>query len=498
MRVSTDIIPEFISSITFSPSETSLLYVAEQNPPSSSPEDTFAEFRFAPSFGEGLPDSKRPAIFILSWSEADLRLYQIAVSALDKTVHFGQVVFRTDTELYATGHGLTSEDRLLGIKYCTNRPLGIWRVNFTLQGTASTGECIAIDGKAEKLTPSHLSCRSPRIFVSSTGPKLAYLSCGLGGPHMSTHSLHLLDLPVSSNSSPAHPTTLVPIVHEPAPNSFPGLYPPYSLPSSFLVNHTSWNAPKVVTHSTWGSRNTIILIDTQTGDITNLTPIDEFYWNWTLLTTDGKDRIVCVRSSPSIPHQVLLGTVSATLSVEWTIVHELTLTEDLKSALSSLEAKIIPIPDRHPVEAIVIKSVRSSNNQDGAAPCILTPHGGPHSTTTTEFNPLTAAFVLEGCKYLWCSPFQISHHLRSSDTLALPNYTGSPGFGHASLNRLIGRCGSLDVEDCVQSLHYLASLGYVQLGRGNVFIHGGSHGGFLGAHRTSFCLFLSFDIDGTQ
>ncbi|KAF8671881.1 hypothetical protein AX14_005646 [Amanita brunnescens Koide BX004] len=39
---------EFISSISFSPSETSLLYIAEQNPPSS--DDVFAKFRYAPSF----------------------------------------------------------------------------------------------------------------------------------------------------------------------------------------------------------------------------------------------------------------------------------------------------------------------------------------------------------------------------------------------------------------------------------------------------------------
>ena len=291
-----DLDPEFISSIAFSlASETSLLYIAEQNLPSSSPKDTFAEFRYAPS--------KRPTIFVLSWFESgtqvDLCLHQLIVSTLNQTVHFDQVIFHTDTEL-------TSEGRLLGIKYCTNRPLGIWRISFT----AGTSEYATIDCKAEKLTPSHLSCRSPRIFVTSTGPKLVYLSCELGGLHMSTHSLHLLDLPVSFDSDPpAHPTTLVPIVYDSAPNSFPGLYPPYSLPTLFLVNHTNWNAPKVVTHSTWGSRNTIILIDTQTGEITNLTPVDEFCWNWTVLTTDGKGKITCVRSSPTVPHQVLLGTV---------------------------------------------------------------------------------------------------------------------------------------------------------------------------------------------
>ena len=80
------------------------------------------------------------------------------------------------------------------------------------------------------------------------------------------------------------------------------------------------------------------------------------------------------------------------------------------------------------------------------------------------------------------------------DTLALPNYTGSLGFGQSAVLRLIGKCGSLDVEDCMEALRHIVGLGYAQLGRGKVFIHGGSHGGFLGAHRKC-SLSRSFDQD---
>ena len=65
-------------------------------------------------------------------------------------------------------------------------------------------------------------------------------------------------------------------------------------------------------------------------------------------------------------------------SVEWKVIHEPTLTDDLKSALLSLEAKIIPVPDRHPVETIVITSTRSSNNQDEVEPCILVRPSSTH------------------------------------------------------------------------------------------------------------------------
>src|ERR1700760_3198226 len=85
------------------------------------------------------------------------------------------------------------------------------------------------------------------------------------------------------------------------------------------------------------------------------------------------------------------------------------------------------------------------------------------------------------CNILCLSLIRFS--LPTLDTLALPNYTGSLGFGQSAVLRLIGKCGTLDVEDCMEVLQHLVGTGYAQLGRGKVFIHGGSHGGFLGAHR---------------
>ena len=391
---------EFISSISFSPSEASLLYIAEQNPPSS--DDVFAKFRYAPSFGEGLPNSRRPGTFMLYWTKdetkfiTESKLY--CLSILTKNlVHFGQVIYYTDTELYATGFEPTPDGRLLGIKYCFNRPFGIWRIRITTR-TSDLDEYSTMECTADKLTPSHLSCRSPRIFNSSIGSKLVYLSCATGGPYASTNSLHVFDLSVSSDSSSAQPKILVPVAQEVGPKSFPGLYPTgYTLSSSFIVNHPNWNAPKIVLSSTWHSRNVILLIDTETGQITNLTPPDESCWNWTFLTADDIDRIVCVRSSPNVPHQVLLGTISAASSVDWQVIHEPTLTKEVKIALLSIESKIIPTPDRGPVETVVIRST-SLGKQEQVGPCVLAPHGGPHTTTTTEFNPIAAAFVLEGCK----------------------------------------------------------------------------------------------------
>lgn len=84
------------------------------------------------------------------------------------------------------------------------------------------------------------------------------------------------------------------------------------------------------------------------------------------------------------------------------------------------------------------------------------------------------------------------------DTLSLPNYTGSLGFGEKYVKELLGKCGSLDVEDCMASVRHLIKLGICNPGPQNQFIQGGSHGGFLAAHcvfRVPFKLFSDTNVE---
>ncbi|KAJ8475496.1 hypothetical protein ONZ45_g15588 [Pleurotus djamor] len=67
-------------------------------------------------------------------------------------------------------------------------------------------------------------------------------------------------------------------------------------------------------------------------------------------------------------------------------------------------------------------------------------------------------------------------------TLSLPDYTGSLGFGEKYVTALLGKCGSLDVEDCIASVNHLVKSGVATIGEGKQFISGGSHGGFLTGH----------------
>jgi hypothetical protein len=69
------------------------------------------------------------------------------------------------------------------------------------------------------------------------------------------------------------------------------------------------------------------------------------------------------------------------------------------------------------------------------------------------------------------------------DTLSMPNYTGSTGFGDFYVQELIGRCGTLDVQDVKACVDRLVKEGKGEHGPGKQFVLGGSHGGFLTAHR---------------
>lgn len=69
------------------------------------------------------------------------------------------------------------------------------------------------------------------------------------------------------------------------------------------------------------------------------------------------------------------------------------------------------------------------------------------------------------------------------DTLNIPNYTGSTGFGEFYVQKLVGKCGTLDVEDVKATVDHLVREGKGEYGPGKQLVTGGSHGGFLTAHR---------------
>lgn len=187
--------PEFISSLSFSPTETSILYIAEGNPPVT--DDPYQKFRFTPQFGEGMAGKRQPTIFIFRWSDTPGQdpTRKITSLSVPAPALFGQAVFSPHANtIYATGYEYTSDHRLLGVQYCNNRPSGIWELKSPLLDTDPADESPTLKCSARKLTPSNISCRSPRVSSHEGRSSLIWLSSPTGGAHAATSVLYSLDI----------------------------------------------------------------------------------------------------------------------------------------------------------------------------------------------------------------------------------------------------------------------------------------------------------------
>ncbi|GAW06731.1 alpha beta-hydrolase [Lentinula edodes] len=447
---------DFFNSLCFSPSENFIIYTAEKKKPIE--KNSFEKFSYRQPFGEGLAGKHTPVLFLFDW-----RATKLVSLEHDAPVFFGQALFGRSSEfkIYATGYETASDERLLGIKSCYNRPTGIWQLSITpaqeIQNDADSWKCNVI-----KLTASHLSCRSPRVVKSNGKDTLLWISQPTGGAHGATSALHSLE--ITSDIDPSKTQTIVDTVWEPAKDEFPGLY----LSDSGLprTTHVNWGAGDyIVTSTNWGSRFTIVLISLLDGAVKDLTPPDEKLLSWSTVLGAKGDQFVCVRSSLTSPFELVLVKFDTDGTCSFSTIHKTSISAELRTRLNSLTVKIVPIPNRFPTETIVVQqSSSSTKHNEKIPPCITIPHGGPHGAATVTYTASVCFLALEGY------------------TISLPNYTGSTGYGEKYIQALIGQCGTLDVGDCIESVRHLVKIGVANEGRGKMFLGGGSHGGFLLGH----------------
>ena len=429
---------DFLASLSFAPTESAILYTAEGKTPET--EDPFEKFRFNPDFGEGLGGKKQPFTFIFRWNSScqstapDKPKFALVELKSKENVRFGQAVFspKSDNVIYATGYEFTSDGRILGLKFCANRPSGIWKLWIDRRSLPELDDIklnpVPATVTFQKLTPSSLSCRSPRTFERYGGSTLAWLANPTGGAHLGASALYCLDISIDSEFESDNnsylkftETPLVPITDDipSSPDVFPGLFPSFNLPSSpkIVTELESEPVPSLVFHSQWGSRTTVLLISTKNGSVVDLTPAnkEERLYSWTVLATDGQSRVVCQRSSTSVPYEIYLGYFNNTGFVSWHLIDKPDLPKHSKlfsplwylltllsfivveEALSTIRTSIVPIPNREPFETILVQ--RKSRDRPTTIPPLITfPHGGPHNTTSTAFSPTTTALALEGCE----------------------------------------------------------------------------------------------------
>lgn len=74
-----------------------------------------------------------------------------------------------------------------------------------------------------------------------------------------------------------------------------------------------------------------------------------------------------------------------------------------REELNALHSEVIAVPYRCPTEVVILR--RAGKDK---LPMISIPHGGPHVSYTSEFDPVSICFASEGCK-TFCVSMNIEH-----------------------------------------------------------------------------------------
>ncbi|KAH1012228.1 hypothetical protein HUJ05_011421 [Dendroctonus ponderosae] len=197
----------------------------------------------------------------------------------------------------------------------------------------------------------------------------------------------------------------------------------------------------------WASNNQLLIntnqkytinsyiINIDSGDITEL----EFADGSQIVLDVKDDLVLALRRNFLVPDSLVIGKLAQIVSgngAQWT---ELT--------------PKIEVPEL----------AGSTAGDDQKVPLIVWPHGGPHSAFANYFILEAALFLSLGY------------------AIVLVNYRGSIGSGNDSVEFLLGKIGTTDVRDCIQSVE-VALKEYPWLNENKLALCGGSHGGFLVAH----------------
>ncbi|KAL8591404.1 hypothetical protein ACOMHN_022210 [Nucella lapillus] len=490
-------------SLQWSQCENYLLYIAEKKKPK-----TAGFFDTASPTGEDKGDSAEVTLkggeylHRESWGEQLAERHHTVVCRL--TVSSSLVTLLTQVPDYLSpGQALwgpadgevvfvawSHEPFRLGLKFCVERRSWLFRASF--------------DGEdCEKLSEEGRAVRCPSFSPDLS--RLVYLDTPEGGAHNQCSRLIMIDWKkwTRSEVKAAAREVIVDIVHSPYKSGYdpgceelPGLYT-WADQSS----QRNWlgDGLHVVLTSYCRSRSAVLMVNTDTKRVRNLYPFDSHpfrntalppgtqlplviskpsgrpmssdgcAWSCSLLDVKGRDVLMSC-SWPDTPSFLVLARLNLkpTEESQWL---QLGTGEGQPASLKLYNWKLLVLDPKEAgaahkdydyldFEAILYLPLKEGKD-DAKPPLVLFPHGGPHSSFSCDFMLNPAVFALCGFAVLCV------------------NYRGSLGFGQDSISSLLGNVGNFDVKDCMLAMQKAQRSGLVDAD--NVFVYGGSHGGFLSA-----------------
>ncbi|XP_064012505.1 acylamino-acid-releasing enzyme-like isoform X2 [Pogoniulus pusillus] len=324
----------------------------------------------------------------------------------------------------------------LGLSACSNRRSGIFYLDL------ASGHC-------ELLSSEYCAACSPRL--SPDGQRLIYLEGDLGGPHRQCLRLCMI------NWQTRQAVTVLDVVHEPT-EAFAGLYGEALPPWCWAAD-----SRRVVLGTAQRSRKDLLLVDTETAVVTNLTAGSP-EGCWELLTFQW-DLLVATCSAPHHPPSLVVAVLPPAgreLPIHWVPVED-------SPAVPGVTWKTLQVqppqsrqsPTSHGTlafEALLL----SPPDSMVLHPLIVCPHGGPHAVFDARWRPSMAALCRLGFAVL------------------LVNYRGSLGFGQASIHSLLSCVGEQDVADTQLAVEQ--ALSSEPLDPHRLALLAGSHGAFIALH----------------
>ncbi|XP_075795705.1 acylamino-acid-releasing enzyme isoform X2 [Pelodiscus sinensis] len=440
--------------LSWSHSETHLLYVAERKRPKA--ESFFQsktlelssdcaeeerrskavkgeQFVYHEDWGETLVGKSVPALCVLDVESGNVSVLE----GVPEHVSPGQA-FWSPGDTGVVFIGWWHEPFRLGLRHCTNRRSALFYIDLT-------------GARCELLSDDTKAVWSPRLSPDQC--RIVYLENGALGPHQQCSRLCVYDWYTKVTS------TVLDVVPRQSQRPFTGIYC-----SALPALCWAADSQRVVLDTAQRSRQELLVVETQSGSVTSLTsgaPLG----SWSALTIE-RDLLVAKFSTPSCPPTLkvaFLPGAGRETQVCWVCLEAAAPIPEISWAIRPLQP---PLEQENPqykgidFEAILLQP--SNGVGPRKLPLVVMPHGGPHSVYTASWMLYPAVLCRMGFAVL------------------LVNYRGSLGFGQDSITSLPGHVGYQDVRDvqyCVERV-----LQEEPLDSTRVALVGGSHGGFLACH----------------
>lgn len=289
------------------------------------------------------------------------------------------------------------------------------------------------------------------VRPSTDGCKLVFLENSILGPHLKASKLMFIrDLKSNGNAVEIVGTSI---------SGIPGLDALY-IQDSLPTNCWASNNQHVVFSSMSYNNRLILVVDTVSCTIAKVSPpihsgasVLDVHNNFVVLSTSS----TCIEPTVMVGY---LNPEAPNLSTWVPVGADLKMDDSISYSIDTIPSEV----DQTPIYSIFC-SPPSLNSSPG--PCVVLPHGGPHSCFVDGYINTVVLLIKLGFKCM------------------LINYRGSAGFSEPYLDSLPGFVGDKDVKDVISAINHYVSNKLVD--KDQLVLWGGSHGGFLVTHLSGQC-----------